>query len=292
MEDKLFTDLEGMVDLHVHSTCSDGSFSPEEVVDLAHDKGLKAIALTDHDTFSGIERAKNRACEVGLELIPGCELACDYKDGEIHIVGLFLDIQDQHMKKILEEMNEEREARNRKMALRFADYGIMVDYDEMIEIYKGAVITRANFADYIVKKGYVNTKKEVFRNYLADNKPCYIPRVKIDAVKGIEIIRHNGGLAVLAHPLLYKKDDQELRDMMKALKTAGISAVEAIYSTHKEKDQIYVKELADEMGLLISGGSDFHGANKPDIDLGVGKGNMRVPVSVLDALKECHRQLK
>ncbi len=274
------------IDLHVHSTYSDGTLTPSELVKKAFSINLAAMALTDHDTIDGIPEAVSCAADYDIELIPGIELSTFYDKKEIHIVGLYIDYTDKNFKKELEFLKQSREKRNEKIAARFCEIGIPVSYDEMKKMYEGAVITRANFADYLVRKGYVKSRNEVFDRYLGDSKPCYVPREKMLPEKAIKMIKSVGGVPVLAHPVLYHMGNEQMNKLMDYLCQHGIAGLEAVYSTYTMGDELEMKHIAKERNLLISGGSDYHGANKPDIELGTGRGHLFVPEEILTKIKE------
>ncbi len=274
------------VDLHVHSNYSDGTDSPTELVIKAKEAGLSAFALTDHDTIEGIPEAVAAAKDCDIEIIPGVELSTEFDKKEVHIVGLFVDYKDGVLKNELERLQNTRLNRNRIMADRFKEHGINVDYDEMLSMYPDAVITRAHFADYLLQKGYVGDRNEAFDRYLGDHCPCYVKREKMTPARAIELIKAAGGVPVLAHPVLYHLGREQMNKLVKHLCECGLVALEAIYSTYTLGDELEMRNLAKENGLLISGGSDYHGGNKPHIKLGVGRGKLYVPDEVLERLKE------
>ncbi len=274
------------VDLHVHSTCSDGTLTPTELVAMAKDKGLAAMALTDHDTIAGVSEAMNAGTQYNIEIIPGIELSSCYHNKEIHIVGLFLDYKDDYLNTRLEELRVIRLQRNIKMAERFKECGIDISFDEMNELYKDAVITRAHFADYLLMKGYIKSRKEAFDRYIGQNGPCFIPRHKLEAKETIELIKAAKGVPILAHPTLYHLGNDELNRLISYLAQLGLVGLEGIYSTYTLGEELAMKRLAKENHLIISGGSDYHGANKPYLSLGTGKGHLCVPYEVLENIKK------
>lgn len=278
------------IDLHVHSTYSDGTLTPAELVENAKRTGLVAMALTDHDTTEGVEEALTAAEGTGIELIPGIELSCNYGGfKEIHIVGLYIDKDNADFKKSISNARDSRDTRNIEMAERFSSIGIPIKIEELQNEYKGAVITRAHFADHLVRHGFVKSRKEAFDRYLNDNAPCYVPRRRMTAEDGINLIKNAGGVPVLAHPTLYHLGSDVMRRMLKELKQSGLVGMECIYSTYTMGEELEMRHLAKDFDLILSGGSDFHGANKPNISLGTGKGNLFVPVSLLDEIRK-HRR--
>lgn len=275
-----------VIDLHVHSNVSDGTYTPTELVEYALKKGLAAMALTDHDTVDGVEEAVKAAENTGMELIPGVELSAEYRGRDIHVLGLYLDYTSEKFLSYLKEFKETRDARNVKMAERLTAHKMPVTVEELREEYGDAVLTRAHFAKLLKKKGFVNSYDEAFVRFLGDDKPCYVPRERITPEGAIKLIHEAGGIAVLAHPLLYHLGMDELEVLIKRLKDCGLDGIEAVYSMNKGRDERRMKELAEKFDLLITGGSDFHGATKPHIDLGTGQGNLHIPLTLLYKIKK------
>lgn len=274
-----------IIDLHVHSTESDGTLTPEEVISAAKKAGLSAVALTDHDTVSGIKKAASAAVSCGIELIPGIELSTSYSGKEVHIVGLFIDPEDSRLLAKTKEFRECRDRRNEKMVEALQKEGLPITMEALIAENPDCVITRANIARFLYNHGCIKNMQEAFERYIGDHCRCYVGRFKITPMEAISIIQDAGGLAVLAHPLLYHLSSKNLQKLIDDLKTAGLTGIEALYSTHSTADEHHVKKIAAENGLLISGGSDFHGSNKPSIRLGTGAGRLYIPYSILDTLK-------
>lgn len=274
-----------MIDLHTHSTESDGTLTPQELMQLASDIGLSAIALTDHDTVGGLSKAKPVAESLGIELVPGIELSTDYNGTEVHMLGFYIDDTNPAFLKKLQEFIDSRNLRNEKMAFLLQKEGFSITLEDLYREYPDSVITRAHFARYLVEHGYVKDRDTVFRKYLGDNCRCYVPREKITPFEAIDLIHLGGGLAFFAHPVLCHMNPDRLRFFVRDLKEAGLTGMEAVYSMNSPGDERNMKKLAQEFDLLISGGSDFHGENKPYIHLGTGKGNLRIPDSILDAIK-------
>lgn len=273
------------VDLHLHSTFSDGTETPEAILRAAAAANIKALALTDHDTLAGISKAQKAGDAVGIPVIAGAELSTAWKGKEIHIVGLFLDTQDPVFKKELSEMLAKRIDRNKKMAQLLTQRGLPVDYDELERESRGTV-TRANFARYMLQKGYVNSIAQAFAEYIGDGCPCFVSREKTPAVKAVQMIHENGGAAVLAHPLQYHLGKDGLKDLVQSLAEAGLDGIECYYSTFTPSDTCDMLALASQFDLLASGGSDFHGKNKPDIALGTGRGSLFVPGDLVYPLQK------
>lgn len=280
-----------MVDLHVHSKCSDGTFSPEELVDYAIEKGLKAFALTDHDTVDGLDAMIGYAKELrekGLdvpEVIPGIEFSTEYQGKDVHIVGLYIDYNGEAFQGKLKEFVDSRIMRNRKMCGKLQDAGVDISYEKLTEAFPDCVITRAHYARYLLEHGYVKSMQEAFDRYVGDHCPYFVPREKVTPVQAIQLILEADGIPVLAHPPLYHLSDTKLDTLVAECKEAGLMAIEAIYATYNSAEERQMRRLTDKYQLLLSGGSDFHGSNKPGLDLGSGYGKLVVPEEVLDALK-------
>lgn len=295
-----------MVDLHVHSNRSDGTFTPRELVDYAMEKGLSAFALTDHDTVDGLEEALEYAESLRREVansvpkrdgvpngnfvpivIPGIEFSTEYEGSDIHIVGLDIDYRNPSFSAYLKEFVDSRTARNQKMCARLHDEaGIDISYDKLMEEFPNAVITRAHYAKYLLNHGYINNMKEAFERYIGDHCPYFIPREKVSPEMAVELILDAGGIPILAHPILYHMNDSRLDTLVSRLKAVGLIGIEALYSTYNTAEERKIRALAQKYHLLLSGGSDFHGGNKPGLDLAVGYGNLVIPDEIWDNLKK------
>ncbi len=274
------------VDLHTHSTCSDGTFTPKELVAYGKKKGLKAIALTDHDTLDGIPEALYYGEKFGIEVIPGIEISTEYENNELHIVGLFVSDESAELKSAIENLRESRKLRNIEMVEKLNNIGVNISYENVLKRAGGGIVTRAHIAGEVIASGYASSNNEVFERYIGKDKPAYIKRNLMPWQDTVYLIKNSGGLPVLAHPLLYKLSDRRLEMIVSDLANHGLYAIEAYYSTHSPAEIKYVKALAEKNGLKLSGGSDFHGANKPKIDLGTGYGSLQVPYEVLENLRK------
>lgn len=282
-----------IIDLHVHSTKSDGSFTPTELVDYALEKGLSAFALTDHDTTEGLDEAINYARQLAatdpekeIEVIPGIEFSTEYMGKDVHIVGLYIDYKSEYFKKYLIHFQESRTLRNVKMCAKLTEHGVPVTYEELTNFFPDSVLTRAHYAKYLLHKGYVKSMPEAFDRYVGDHAPCFLPREKVTPAQAVELILKIGGIPVLAHPILYHLSDARLDTLVKELKEAGLVAIEAVYSTYNTAEERQIRGLAAKYDLLISGGSDFHGTTKPGLDLAVGYGKLFIPYDILERMKE------
>ncbi len=274
------------IDMHVHSSASDGTCSPSALLAEAKKAGLSAIALTDHDTMDGICEAAKAAKELGMELVPGVELSTEYAGSEIHVLGYYVSPEYPKLKAMLEEFRDFRDTRNVRMVKRLQEEGFSITMEQLTEQFPDCVLTRAHIARYLCETGQLPDVRTVFAEYLGENCRCYIDRPKISPVEAVTLIREAGGLAVLAHPVLCQLEEAQLRQMIMEMKDAGMCGLEAVYSENTKEDEARMRALADQAGLLITGGSDFHGKNKPDIHLGTGKGDLHIPYDFLEALKK------
>ncbi len=276
-----------MIDLHVHSNKSDGTFSPAQLVQYALQKGLSAFALTDHDTVDGLSEAMQAAQGLPLSVIPGIEFSTAYEDKDIHILGLFIDWRAPAFSSALERFVASRIQRNERMCAKLREYGgIDISYDALLEAFPGAVITRAHYAKYLLSHGYVKDTAEAFSRYIGAHAPCYVPREKVTPTQAVKLILQANGVPVLAHPPLYRLSDAKLDALVRELRENGLAGIEAVYSTYTAGEETHMRSLARQYGLLMTGGSDFHGSNKPDIDLGSGRGGLNVPDSFLTSLND------
>ncbi|HEX3031624.1 MAG TPA: PHP domain-containing protein [Bacillota bacterium] len=282
------------VDLHVHTTASDGTLTPAEVVALARKVGLKAIAITDHDTVTGVREGVEAGQTVGVEVIPGVEIGVQHHSGQMHILGYFLDTTSPDLLESLSRLQEYRDERNPKMAARLRELGFQVTMEEVAAIAGGDIVGRPHFATLLVKKGYATDNQEAFDSFLAYGRPGYIPKDRLTPEEGIKCITRAGGLAVLAHPGYLKESDdaESMRSLLRQLKQWGLTGVEAYYSIHSLRDEELLLQLAAEEGLLVTGGSDFHGKNKPQIGLGSGCGNLRIPYQLAELLQQKWQRTK
>jgi predicted metal-dependent phosphoesterase TrpH len=280
-----------IVDLHVHSNRSDGSMTPSELVDLAIEKGLSAFALTDHDTVDGIPEALSRArywAEQGIqiEVIPGIEFSTEYMGKDIHIVGIDIDYDADFFKQYLTDFVNARIERNIKMCKNLQEAGIDITFEKLMEEYPGSVITRAHYARFLHDHGYTSSMKEAFERYVGDHTKYFVPREKVTPVQAVELVLRAGGIPILAHPVIYGLGKTALDTLVSELKAAGLIGIEAVYSTYTPSDERDIKALALKHDLAISGGSDFHGKAKPDIDLAVGRGKLFVHEGILKGLRD------
>ena len=273
------------IDLHTHSTASDGSMSPAELVRHAKEKGLSAIALTDHDTVDGVSEALGEGARVGIEVIPGIEISADFKP-EMHILGYFPRINGYtDIRKELEAIRQGRDARNKKIINKLNELGIDIKLDEVKEVALGDVLGRPHIARVLINKGFVKSIDEAFDKYLSRDGLAYFKRFELKPEDGIRAIRNAGGLPVLAHPVFLRKTYDEMDKLLAELKGFGLAGIEAVYSENSKDETGNFLRLAIKYDLIVTGGSDFHGSFKPGLELGSGRRNLKVPYELLEKLR-------
>jgi len=262
------------VDLHTHSTASDGDLSPEEVVSLAEDSGIKILALTDHDTVDGLEEAGKKANELGIEFIPGMEISAKSNE-ELHILGYYIEKDDLEFQESLELLIKYRKTREKITIDYLNDKGVDITAEEVKEATKGNIIGRPHMAAVMINKGYVTTKQEAFEKYIGTPEYMKLDRPKVTIEEGIDIIKKGHGVPVLAHPHSLKQTYAELDKTLGELKDIGLKGIECYYNNYELTDVINLLTLANRHGLVPVGGSDFHGpVSKPSVMIGTGKDNM------------------
>lgn len=274
------------VDLHVHSNASDGTLSPEEVVARAVEKQLKAIALTDHDTIDGLSRARKAAAEHNLELIPGIELSCFYGDTEIHILGFFVDETSPELTDGLKHLVHIRDQRNETMLKRFQEDGFEITMEDLQHGNPDTVVTRAHFARVLTEKGYASSMSKAFDKYLQYGGRYCMRKEVVTPAQAMELLTRSGAWPCLAHPMQYHLGYRQIEDLVRQLKEMGLKGLEVYHSSQNPCQSSKLRKIARTYGLLPSGGSDFHGSNKPDIELGTGRGGLRISYSLLKDIKE------
>lgn len=282
-----------MIDLHLHSTASDGSLPPALLVRRAKEGRLAAMALTDHDTLDGLPEAMAAGEDLGIEVLPGVEISLDHGPGTFHMIGLLFDPADAALGAALRRVRGGREERNRRLVERLAELGVPVDMEEVVAYAGGDVVARPHFAQALVARGYVGTVKEAFDRWLGKGTPGYVERERLEVEEAIDLVHGAGGVTVLCHPTTLNLDpgpgaepDGDLVPFVADLAAKGLDAIEVRYSEHDAKQEAVFRAVAERTGLLESGGSDFHGHTKKDIRLGVGRGNLNIPYEVLDHLRE------
>lgn len=274
-----------IIDLHTHSTASDGSMSPAELVRHAKASGLAAIALTDHDTVDGIEEAIEEGENIGIEVLPGIEIGVDFRR-EMHILGYFKDKNYMNIADKISFLKKNREERNNKTIKKLNEMGVYITIDDVQKKAKGNIVGRPHIAEAMVEKGYAGSITDAFTRYLAYGKPAYFKKEKLTPCEGIEEITRAGGIPVLAHPILLQFPIQELDSLLYELVSYGLKGIEAYYVENTDSFTDKTIELAKKHNLIITGGTDFHGTFKPDIKIGTGYGNLMVPYELLVKLRE------
>ncbi len=277
------------IDLHLHTRFSDGSLTPAKVVDLAHQAGVTALAITDHDIVDGIPHALHAATPLGIEVIPGVELSSRFHKQELHVLGYFVDWQDSTFRGHLAQQRRSRHVRNPQTIERLNALGLELSVEEVKAKAGSDSIGRPHVAQVLVEKGYVQDTREAFDRYLKEGAPAYVPRMLSDTRDVIAWIRNAGGVPVLAHPTWTRCEGEPLHRLCAGLKEAGLLGLEVFYSSHNRKQTSRFLELAKRLDLLVTGGSDFHGAANPAIQVGRGKGNLKVPDTLLDPLRRAAR---
>lgn len=278
-----------IIDLHTHSNASDGEMAPAEVVRLAAKAGLAAVALTDHDTLDGLEPALAAGVEHGIEVIPGCELSVVDGSRELHILGLWVRPGDGELENILEYLRDGREERNRIIVDKLTSQGIAIEYEQVLELAQGTV-GRPHIAKILVERGIVRTYDAAFKRYLGRQGSAFAPKRELELGTAVAALRAVGATVALAHPYLLGENGKKLEELVRGYKELGVDAIEAHYTEHSDQKTREFLELARRLDMGVCGGSDYHGAIKPGIKLGVGKGRLAVPVAVLDALKDRRRE--
>ena len=275
---------ERVVDFHTHSTCSDGTFTPTELVDHAKKCGISAFALTDHDSVDGIKEAQNRAEEIGIELVPGIEFSAA-ESTETHIIGLFIDPENETLLKTIDKLKGSRKRRMEEVCSKLRGLGFDITHDEALRLAGGNFVGRAHIAKLMVEKGYCETIKECFEKYIGLNKPAYAPKHELSAVEAVKAIRAAGGLAYLAHLNQTGFNIDELEKLLIELKEAGLNGIEGYYPEYTPENTARYRALAEGLSFSLSGGSDFHGTMKPHISIGKGKGDLIIPYYILENMK-------
>ena len=277
--------MTGMCDLHTHSTASDGSLTPTELVRAAEEIGLDAIALCDHNTVSGLREFMQAGAGSSVETIPACEFSSDYMGIDLHIIGMFIpEDQYDHIQAMMSETQAAKEASNLDLVAKLAADGYVIDYAALREQAGDGFINRANIARALVEQGYVPSVKDAFSQLLSAKGKYYTPPKRLDSFEVIDFIKSIGAVAVLAHPFLNFKEEGQLRAFLDEAVKHGLDAMETIYTAYSEETTALAKKIAAEYSLKESGGSDFHGSAKPATALGTGKGNLKVPTEILRKL--------
>lgn len=278
----------GYIDLHTHSTASDGTDSPGQLMVKAKNAGLEAIALTDHDTLDGLPRAEEAARDLGLVFIRGCEISTTTEQGEIHVLGLWIPHKSEPLDSFLKHLQDMRFSRNAAMTEKLRNLGMDITMEELAAEARGT-IGRPHMAKIMLAKGYVSDRSEAFDKYLGINGKAYVPKIAPRPEQAVRMLASLGATAAIAHPLLRPKPAGWLDSLSCELSAAGLGALEAWHSSHSSKQVHEICELAKKYKLGVCGGSDYHGKSKPGLELGMAGENAKVPFSVLENLMEMRK---
>jgi predicted metal-dependent phosphoesterase TrpH len=281
-----------VIDLHTHSLVSDGSESPGRVAELAAEAGLSAFALTDHDSLAGLPEAAAAAQRSGVTLVPGCEVSCRKPEidgrrapGSMHVLCYFVADDGGPLAAELQSLRADRRARNLALVERLGELGVPVTWEEVVaEAGTEGGVGRPHFARVLVRRGAAADIDDAFERWLADGRPGYVPKARLDGATVVEVARASGAVAVLAHPLSLGLEPAALARVVEQLAAAGLAGLEAEYGRYRPDERRALRDLAARFGLVASGGSDFHGSFKPDLHVGSGLGDLRVPDSALEEL--------
>jgi predicted metal-dependent phosphoesterase TrpH len=277
-----------VIDLHLHSVFSDGSETPERICELAAEAGLSAIALTDHDGVGGIERARERAGELGLRFLPGCEVSCRTESGSLHMLCYFPYSSGGAAGSFgaeLERLADDRTSRNERMAEKLVALGLPITYEEVLAEAGGRGVGRPHFAAVLVRNGAADSIQDAFDRYLGAGAPGYVHKARLSPHQALATINEAGALGVIAHPYSLGLDVSHLERLVADLAGAGLAGVECYYGRYSPEARADLVSLARRRGLVPTGGSDYHGAYKPDLSVGTGTGDLKVPDEVLDELE-------
>ncbi len=274
----------GLIDLHTHSTYSDGTYSPIELIKEAENIGLSAIALTDHDTVSGLKEFKSYPSEK-VKKVPGVEISVQMKDFNFHMVGLFIDETKGDIYEKLNTLQKARANRNNKIIELLNQHGYKISINELKEI-AGEQLGRPHIAKLLYKKGYFNSPEEAFKKCLKKGGIAYVEKFRYPPDIAIKMIKNAGGISIIAHPGLIKINNNEKIKLIEYLKNLGLDGIEVFYSDHTKDDTEFFYNLAKKLNLLISGGSDFHGENKKGIKLGYGRDNLSIEYKYYEELEK------
>lgn len=274
------------IDLHLHTTHSDGSFSTQEVMAFAKQAGVTALAITDHDIIEAIPEATAIGTELGIEVVPGVEISSRLGESELHILGYFLHWTDPLLNQRLATLRDSRHDRNPKIIRRLNELGIDITYEEVRNLAGTESVGRPHIARVLMDKQVVTSAKEAFDRYLANGRPAFVDRELPEPAEAVRWIREAGGVPVLAHPTWVRTSAEGLRSLLHQLKESGLGGIEVHYSTHTPSQTTEYLDLARQCDLLVTGGSDFHGVTKPDIEVGIGRGQLKVSEKLLDPLRK------
>ena len=275
-----------MIDLHTHSTCSDGTDPPERIPELAAAAGCSAVALTDHDSLACIRRARARADELGVELVAGCEVSCRYRGTSAHVLVYFVEDGEGPLQDELARLRDDRVARNRRLATRLGELGVPITYEEIVAEAAGEESAgRPHVAALLVRHGFAESVPDAFDRWLGEGQPAYVPKARVTPAEIAAAAGASGGVAVLAHPLTLGLDVAALDVVAADLTAAGFAGMEAYYGRYTPDERAQLAAVSRRHGLVPTGGSDYHGTVKAGLWVGKGEGDLSVPDEVLAELR-------
>lgn len=278
------------IDLHIHSIASDGTLSPDEILSLAQEQRLGAISITDHDTLEGSTAAQQIDCPLGVKLLSGVEISAAPPSfapfsGSLHILGYGFDLNDSELNRMLMVLQEARKNRNPEILRRLSHLGFDITLNDIVREVGGGQIGRPHIARVMVARGFVHSIDEAFDKYIGQGKPAYVDKFRIPCRQALDIVLGAGGISVLAHPFLLNISNRDdLEHFIISLKEMGLEGIEAYYPEHPPEETLYYEHLANKLGLLMTGGTDFHGSLKPEIQMGTGNGDFHVPYRLYEQL--------
>ncbi len=285
-----------LIDLHMHTNYSDGSYSPEELIDYVSGRDLGIIAVTDHDETGGVIPAREYGKKRGVEVIPGVELSIDIEltgAAHLHLLGLMFDPGNVTLKNELAQLKKAREERAFMIVQKLREAGLPIEAGDLVDAVGQGSAGRPHIAEILIKKGVVGDIYEAFSTYLSKGRPGYVPKKKLKLAPAIELIHGAGGLAILAHPVSLKcKTYRELGEKIIEMKSVGLDGIEAYYPGHDKYLTKWLVTFAGKNHLLLSGGSDFHGSAKPDVEPGIGRGSLDIPTDLVERMREEKRSRK
>ncbi|MCL2617332.1 MAG: PHP domain-containing protein [Defluviitaleaceae bacterium] len=280
------------IDLHIHSVYSDGTLTPGELINRAKAKNLRAISITDHDTVDGLTEGENAATAANIEFIPGCEISAYHNDLQIHILGYHINPRSKTLATQFSKLAIIRDERNQHMLQALSRVGIDVSNEQLEQAASGEIITRSHFAKVLWHSGHANSIRDAFDRYVAPGGAAFVPHTAMTVRECIEFIRCEGGVPVLAHPFLYHLHEPQVESLVQTLAGYGLMGIEAIYSSHTTYQINQATRWANKYRLVVTGGSDFHGENRPSSDIGTGRGSLFVPYSIINNLQDARDSLR
>jgi len=279
----------GYVDLHLHTTASDGVMTPSEIVRYAKARGLQAIAITDHDTIGGVREALSEGEKIDFEVIPGIEISAEHFPGSMHLLGYYFNMDNPLLTERLRYLQKARAERNPKIVEKLNLLGVKITYEEVVKASGGGQVGRPHFAEVLIEKGYVRNFQEAFERFLKKGAPAYVDKFRFSPAEALHFIKDAGGVAVLAHPnTLDVNSPAELEALLVQLVKNGLRGIEIYYPEHTGLQVAQYKVLAERLGLLVTGGTDYHGIEGSELEIGVGRGEMKLSYSIVEDLRKAH----